>query len=124
MSGVADTKCGAKGGSASLTVNHSCCEGDSWVENIRWQLYSGTERSSLHDDGVCKQAYDHVQRNGRSTTTAYASRRSSVCATYRAVNDDVVATGSNDGLSAHRGVKGLCMCDTCDLSALDNAQRN
>ena len=50
------------------------------------------------------------------------SGRSSVCATYRAVNDDVVATGSNDGLSAHRGVKGLCMCDTCDLSALDSAQ--
>ena len=73
-------------------------------------------------DGVCKQAYNRVQRNGRSTTTAYASGRSSVCATYRAVNDDVVATGSNDGLSAHRGVKGLCMCDTCDLSALDSAQ--
>ena len=80
---IIQTKCGAKGGSASLTVNHSCCEGDSWVENIRWQLYSGTERSSLHDDGVCEQAYDHVQRNGRSTTTAYASRRSIVCATYR-----------------------------------------
>ena len=132
---IIQTKCGAKGGSASLTVNHSCCEGDSWVENIRWQLYSGTERSSLHDDGVCEQAYDRVcdetavnddgvceqaydrvcnetavnddgvceqaydrvQRNGRSTTTAYASRRSSVCATYRAVNDDVVATGSNVG---------------------------
>ena len=114
---IIQTKCGAKGGSTSLTVNHSCCEGDSWVENIRWQLYSGTERSSLHDDGVCEQAYDRVcdetggqrrrrmragvrqrvQRNGRSTTTAYASRRSSVCATYRAVNDDVVATGSNDG---------------------------
>ena len=139
---IIQTKCGAKGGSASLTANHSCCEGDSWVENIRWQLYSGTERSSLHDDGVCKQAYDRVcnetggrrrrrmqagvqpcvQRNGRSTTTAYASGCSSVCATYRAVNDDVVATGSNDGLSAHRGVKGLCMCDTCDLSALDSAQ--
>ena len=138
---IIQTKCGAKGGSASLTANHSCCEGDSWVENIRWQLYSGTERSSLHDDGVCKQAYDRVcnetgvdddgvckqaynrvQRNGRSTTTAYASGRSSVCAMYRAVNDDVVATGSNDGLSAHRGVKGLCMCDTCDLSALDSAQ--
>ena len=81
-------------------------------------------KRAVDDDGVCKQAYDHVQRNGRSTTTAYASRRSSVCATYRAVNDDVVATGSNDGLSAHRGVKGLCMCDTCDLSALDSAQRN
>ena len=114
---IIQTKCGAKGGSTSLTANHSCCEGDSWVENIRWQLYSGTERSSLHDDGVCEQAYDRVcdetggqrrrrmragvrqrvQRNGRSTTTAYASRRSSVCATYRAVNDDVVATGSNDG---------------------------
>ena len=119
---IIQTKCGAKGGSASLTANHSCCEGDSWVENIRWQLYSGTERSSRHDDGVCKQAYNRVQRNGRSTTTAYASGRSSVCATYRAVNDDVVATGSNDGLSAHRGVKGLCMCDTCDLSALDSAQ--
>ena len=77
---------------------------------------------AVNDDGVCEQAYDRVQRNGRSTTTAYASRRSSVCATYRAVNDDVVATGSNDGLSAHRGVKGLCMCDTCDLSALDSAQ--
>ena len=95
---IIQTKCGAKGGSASLTVNHSCCEGDSWVENIRWQLYSGTERSSLHDDGVCEQAYDRVcdetggqrrrrmragvrpcvQRNGRSTTTAYASRRTSV----------------------------------------------
>ena len=114
---IIQTKCGAKGGSASLTVNHSCSEGDSWVENIHWQLYSGTERSSLHDDGVCEQAYDRVcdetggqrrrrmragvrpcvQRNGRSTTTAYASRRSSVCATYRVVNDDVVATGSNDG---------------------------
>ena len=101
-------------------------------------------KRAVNDDGVCKQAYDRVcnetggrrrrrmqagvrpcvQRNGRSTTTAYASRRSSVCATYRAVNDDVVATGSNDGLSAHRGVKGLCMCDTCDLSALDSAQRN
>ena len=57
---IIQTKCGAKGGSASLTVNHSCCEGDSWVENIRWQLYSGTERSSLHDDGVCEQAYDRV----------------------------------------------------------------
>ena len=96
---IIQTKCGAKGGSASLTVNHSCCEGDSWVENIRWQLYSGTERSSLHDDGVCEQAYDRVsdetggqrrrrmragvrqcvQRNGRSTTTAYASRRTTVC---------------------------------------------
>ena len=54
-------------------------------------------KRAVDDDGVCEQAYDHVQRNGRSTTTAYASRRSSVCATYRAVNDDVVATGSNDG---------------------------
>ena len=54
-------------------------------------------KRAVDDDGVCKQAYDHVQRNGRSTTTAYASMRSSVCATYRAVNDDVVATGSNDG---------------------------
>ena len=96
---IIQTKCGAKGGSTSLTVNHSCCEGDSWVENIRWQLYSGTERSSLHDDGVCEQAYDRVcdetggqrrrcmragvrpcvQRNGRSTTTAYASRRTTMC---------------------------------------------
>ena len=79
-------------------------------------------KRAVDDDGVCEQAYDHMQRNGRSTTTAYASRRSSVCATYQAVNDDVVATGSNDGLSAHRGVKGLCMCDTCDLCAQDSAQ--
>ena len=82
-----------------------------------------------------------VQSVRHFTTTAYASRRTTVCATKRAVNDDgvceqaydsvcnvsavnddVVATGSNDGLSAHRGVKGLCMCDTCDLSALDSAQ--
>ena len=119
---IIQTKCGAKGGSASLTANHSCCEGDSWVENIRWQLYSGTERSSLHDDGVCKQAYDRVcnETGGRRRRRMQAGVQP--CATYRAVNDDVVATGSNDGLSAHRGVKGLCMCDTCDLSALDSAQ--
>ena len=55
------------------------------------------DETAVNDDGVCKQAYDRVQRNGRSTTTAYASGRSSVCATNRAVNDDVVATGSNDG---------------------------
>ena len=54
-------------------------------------------KRAVNDDGVCEQAYDRVQRNGRSTTTAYASGRSSVCATYRAVNDDVVATGSSDG---------------------------
>ena len=117
---IIQTKCGAKGGSASLTVNQSCCEGDSWVDNIRWQLYSGTERSSLHDDGVCEQAYDRVcdetgglrQRRMQAGVRQCVQRngRSSVCATYRAVNDDVVATGSNDGLSAHRGVKGLCVC--------------
>ena len=64
-------------------------------------------KRAVNDDGVCKQAYDRVQRNGRSTTTAYASGRSSVCATYRAVNDD---NGQERRLSAHRGVKGLCVC--------------
>ena len=98
---IIQTKCGAKGGSTSLTANHSCCEGDSWVENIRWQLYSGTERSSLHDDGVCEQAYERVcdvsggQRRQRAITTVVGSSRSE---------------GS------------VCMCDTCDLSALDSAQ--
>ena len=130
---IIQTKCGAKGGSASLTVNHSCCEGDSCVENIRWQLYSGTEHSSLHDNGVCEQAYDRVcdetggqrrrrmragvrqcvQRNGRSTTTAYASRRTTVCnvtggrqqrrmragvrACVRRIGRSTTTTGSNDG---------------------------
>ena len=56
-------------------------------------------KQAVDDDGVCEQAYDRVcdetggqrrrrmragvrpcvQRNGRSTTTAYASRRTTVC---------------------------------------------
>ena len=56
-------------------------------------------KRAVNDDGVCEQAYDRVcdvsggqrrrrmragvrpcvQRNGRSTTTAYASRRTTVC---------------------------------------------
>ena len=96
MSGVADTKCGAKGGSASLTGNHSCCEGDSWVEKIRWQLYSGTERSSLHDDGVCEQAYDRVcdETGGQRRRRMRAGVRP--CATKRAVNDDGVCEQAYD----------------------------
>ena len=105
----------------SCTVVQSVRHFTTTAYSSRRTTVCATKRA-VDDDGVCKQAYSRVQRNGRSTTTAYASGRSSVCATYRAVNDDVVATGSNDGLSAHRGVKGLCMCDTCDLSALDSAQ--
>ena len=79
-------------------------------------------KRAVDDDGVCEQAYDHVQRNGRSTTTAYASRRSSVCATYRAVNDDVLATAVTTVVGSLRSEGSVCMCDTCDLSALDSAQ--
>ena len=99
-------------------------------------------KRAVNDDGVCEQAFERVcdvsggrqqrrmragvracvQRNGRSTTTANASRRSSVCATYRAVNDDVVAMGSNDVVGSSRSEGSVCMCDTCDLSALDSAQ--
>ena len=65
---------------------------------------------AVNDDGVCEQAYDRVcdesggqrrrrmragvrpcvRRNGRSTTTAYASRRTTVCATKRAVDNNGV----------------------------------
>ena len=79
-------------------------------------------KRAVDDDGVCKQAYDRVQRNGRSTTTAYASGRSSVCATYRAVNDDVVAPAVMPVVGSSRSEGSVCMCDTCDLSALDSAQ--
>ena len=81
----------------SCTVEQSVRHFTTTAYASRRTTVCATKRA-VNDDGVCKQAYDRVQRNGRTkTTTAYASRRSSVCATYLAVNDDVVATGSNDG---------------------------
>ena len=70
---------------------------------MRAGVRSCATQRAVDNNGVCEQAFDRV-------------------CDVSAVNDVVVATGSNDGLSAHPGVKGLCMCDTCDLSALDSAQ--
>ena len=65
-----------------------------------------------------------VQSVRHFTTTAYASRRTTVCATKRAVDDDGVCEQAYDRVqrNGRSTTTTVCMCDTCDLSALDSAQ--